>query len=246
MTLYFIGLGLNDEKDISLKGLEAIKKCKSVYLESYTSLLQVKIENLEKLYKKKIIIADRTLVENQAEETILKHAKTENTAFLVIGDPMCATTHIDLILRAKKENIKTEIIHNASIVSAIGITGLEVYKFGKITSIPFNNENVKAPIEVYKKNKTHDLHTLFLLDLDPINKKFLTIKQATEYLIKQGIKETKKAIACARIGSKDQKIVYTQLEKLRKIDFKQPPYCLIIPGKLHFMEEEALEQWQMN
>ena len=63
MTLYFIGLGLWDEKDISLKGLEAVKQCDSVYLESYTSKLNCKVEDLEQLYGKKIILADRDLVE---------------------------------------------------------------------------------------------------------------------------------------------------------------------------------------
>ena len=104
-----IGIGLNDEKDITVKGLEAVKKCDSIYLESYTSLLQAKKTDLEKLYKKKIILADRELVEKKAEETILKDAKTKNTAFLVIGDVFAATTHIDLFMRAKKAGIKVAL-----------------------------------------------------------------------------------------------------------------------------------------
>ena len=100
---------------------------------------------------------------------------------------MCATTHIDLMLRAKQDKIKVEIIHNASIISAIGITGLEVYKFGKTTSIPFHNENVKSPIEVLNNNNKNKLHTLLLLDLDPINNKFMTIKDAIDYLVKNYI-----------------------------------------------------------
>ena len=43
MALYLIGLGLNDEKDITVKGLEAIKNCESVYLENYTSVLQIPV-----------------------------------------------------------------------------------------------------------------------------------------------------------------------------------------------------------
>src|SRR3989344_6609761 len=124
MTLYFIGLGLADEKDISLKGLELIKKCESVYLENYTSVLGCSVEKLENLYGKKIILADRELVEKKAEQTILSDAKKKNVAFLVVGEPMAATTHIDLMLRAKELNIKFRVVHNASIMSAIGITGL--------------------------------------------------------------------------------------------------------------------------
>ena len=51
MTLYFIGIGLNDEKDISIKGLEIIKKCDHIYLENYTSKLNVPLNYLERLYE---------------------------------------------------------------------------------------------------------------------------------------------------------------------------------------------------
>lgn len=240
MTLYFIGLGLNDEKDISLKALEIIKKCDFAYLESYTSKLNVSINDLEKLYDKKIIKAGRDMVENKAEKTILKQAKEKSIAFLVVGDPMAATTHVDLFLRAKKLDIKTKIIHNASVLTAVGITGLELYKFGKTTSIPFNNENIKSPIETLKNNQKFGLHTLFLLDLDPENNKFLTITQAAEYLLKNKVKENTKAVACASLGSDNPYIKYDSLENLKKLKIKEFPQCLIIPGKLHFMEEEAL------
>lgn len=243
MTLYFVGLGLSNEKDITLKGLEILKKCDVIYLESYTSVLQSKVEDLEKFYGKKIILANRDLVEKKAEQTILKNAKNKEVAFLVIGDPMSATTHIDLLLRAKKQGIQTKIIHNASIISAIGITGLEVYKFGKVTSIPFENKNVKAPYEVMQNNLKNNLHTLLLLDLDPENNKFLTIKQAIEYLINQGMSKEQLCIACARIGSDNPKIKKSKASELKNIDFGNPPYCLVIPAKLHFIEEEALEQW---
>ena len=77
--LYLIGIGLNDEKDISVKGLEAVKKCEAVYLESYTSKLACSVQDMEKLYGKSIILADRELVEKRAEQTILKDAKTKET-----------------------------------------------------------------------------------------------------------------------------------------------------------------------
>ena len=107
--LYLIGIGLNNEKDISLNGLEAVKKADVVYLENYTSKLSCSVADLEELYEKKIILADRELVEQKAEETILKDAQNKNVAFLVIGDVFGATTHVDLMLRAKKLNIKVKI-----------------------------------------------------------------------------------------------------------------------------------------
>ncbi len=237
--LYFIGIGLNDEKDISFKGLEAIKKCKYVYLENYTSKLNCSVKDLEKFYKKKIILADREFVENKNIE-ILNKAKKENVAFLVIGDVFSATTHITLFIDAKKLKIKTKIIHNASILNAIGEVGLELYKFGKTTSIPFNNENVKTPIEVFKKNYENEMHTLFLLD---INEKLMMINEGLSYLMKNGIDND--VIGIAGLTNDKQEIKYGKIKDLMKIKFKLFPQCIIIPGKkLHFVEEEALELWK--
>ena len=156
MTLYLIGLGLNDEKDITIKGLEAIKNCDYIYLESYTSLLlNTSIEKLEKLYGKKIIIADRELVEKKSDE-ILDNATQNNVAFLVVGDVFSATTHTDLFLRAKEKNIDIKIIHNTSILTAVGDVGLELYKYGKTTSMPYFEKGFEpeTPYDVIKQNKS--------------------------------------------------------------------------------------------
>ena len=247
MTLYFIGLGLNNEKDITVAGLEAVKKCDGVYLESYTSVLNCAKGDLEKFYGKKIISARRNLVEGDDNE-IIENAKTKNVAFLVIGDPMAATTHIDLYLRAKKEEIKCEVIHNASIISAVGVTGLQLYKFGKVTSTPLENENVETPYDVLKDNLKSGLHTLFLLDLNPDEEKYMSVTDAIRYLLKIELKRNERVfsertlcVGCARIGSKDQVIKAGSAGALLKHDFGKPVHCLIVPGKMHFMEEETLK-----
>ena len=246
MTLYFIGLGLNNEKDITINGLEAVKKCDVVYLENYTSILNCTKKDLEKFYNKKTILARRNLVESDDNE-IIENAKARNVAFLVAGDPLAATTHIDLFLRAKKEGIKCNIIHNSSIISAVGVTGLQIYKFGKTTSIPLENEDVETPYDVLEGNLSLGLHTLFLLDLNPEEVKFLTINDAIRYLLKIEIKKNKKiftektiCIGCARLGSENQIIKYGAAKDLLKFNFGKPIHCLIVPGKLHFMEEEGL------
>jgi diphthine synthase len=64
MVLFIIGLGLSDEKDITLKGLESIQKCSKVFLEAYTSILGVNKEKLEKFYGKEILEADRECCES--------------------------------------------------------------------------------------------------------------------------------------------------------------------------------------
>ncbi|PIN86391.1 diphthine synthase [Candidatus Woesearchaeota archaeon CG10_big_fil_rev_8_21_14_0_10_44_13] len=250
MALYIIGIGLSDEKDITVKGLEIVKKADFVYLENYTSILQCPISHLEKLYGKRIILTDRDMVEKRADE-ILEKAKTKDVAFLVVGDPMSATTHIDLMLRAKEKDIDVRVIHNASILTAVGITGLQLYKFGKTTSIPFP-ENVKAetPYNVIEMNRKNNMHTLVLLDIDVEKNKFMKVDEAIRILL--GIEKNKKKdmitdetsmIGCARLGSDDQFIKAGKAKDLLEVDFGKPPHCLIMPAEMHFMEEEALKEF---
>lgn len=84
--LYLIGLGLSDEKDVTVRGLEAIKGSTRVYLEAYTSILGVGQDRLEAFYGKPIIVADRDMVETQSDD-ILADAHSLDVSFLVVGDP---------------------------------------------------------------------------------------------------------------------------------------------------------------
>ena len=251
MTLYFIGIGLNDEKDISVKGLELVKKADFVYLENYTSHLNSNIKYLEELYGKKVILADRKLVEMDADKTILEQAKTKEVAFLVIGDVFSATTHMDLYLRAKKMVIKTMVVHNASVLTAIGITGLQLYKFGKVTSIPINNENVETPYDALKDNQKNNLHTLFILDLKEGTNDSLSVNDAIRYLLKVELKRGERVftdntlcIGCTKLGSLDQIVKAGKANELLRYNFKKGMQCLIVPSKnMHFMEEDALKMY---
>lgn len=123
MVLFMIGLGLYDEKDITVRGLELVKASSKVYLEMYTAILMVSKDRLEAFFEKPVIEADRDFVEQGCQEMI-EAAKHENVAFLVVGDPFCATTHSDLYLRCVEHGVKVEVVHNASIVSAVGCCGL--------------------------------------------------------------------------------------------------------------------------
>ncbi len=245
MALYLIGLGLNDEKDITVKGLEIVKNSDFIYLENYTSKLTCSKEDLENFYNKKIIFANRKFVEDGRE--ILEKAKSHNVALLIIGDVFGATTHIDIMLRAKELNIPIKIIHNASILTAIGVTGLSLYKFGKITSIPFENENVKTPYEVLKENGK--LHTLFLLDLRPNENRYMTFSEAIQFLLNLGKKEdifTEETlcVGCAQLSSNNAKIVVGKAKELLNEKFDLFPQCLIVPGEMHFMEEDVLKTYK--
>ena len=254
MTLFLIGLGLSTEKDITVRGLEAVQNSDLVYLEDYTSLLQCSFADLEKFYGKRIIRADR----NQSEQGInhiLEQARTQNVAFLVVGDPLSATTHVGIIKQAHDLNIPLEIIPNASVLTAVGMTGLQLYKFGKTTSIPFveDHPHLETPYNVIKENQSLGLHTLCLLDLKPEQNKFMTVPEAIMVLedIEQRkqekiINENTLIVGCARLGSKGQIIRIGTASELKAIDFGKPPQCLIIHGKLHFAEEEMLGLWKIK
>lgn len=146
--LYIVGLGLGDEKDITLRGLEAVKKSKRVYIEAYTSLLSFGISSdglstLEKLYGKSLTVADREMVEEKADD-MLSDAHDSDVAFLVVGDPFGATTHTDLVVRARQMGIDVKVVHNASVMNAIGLCGLQLYRYGETVSIPFFHRNMEA------------------------------------------------------------------------------------------------------
>jgi diphthine synthase len=181
----------------------------------------------------------------------LDSAKNEGVAFLVVGDVFSATTHTDLYLTAVKEGINVIVINNASILNVIGLVGLELYKYGKTTSIPFHNKDVEAPYDVVKQNKKNKLHTLLLLDIDAEHNKYMTVNEAIEYLLRVEAKRKEKAftkqtkcIGVARLGGERPKIISGTAEQLLKKDFGEPLHSLIVPGELHFVEEEAIKVWE--
>jgi len=164
--LYLVGLGLGDARDITVKGLEVVRNAAHVFLEAYTSILTVGKEELEAFYGREVQLADRTVVE-QESDVILEHALEQDVAFLVVGDPFGATTHTDLVIRAKERGIAYKVIHNASIMNAVGCCGLQLYNFGETVSIVMWNSDW-TPDSFYDKilaNKRNKLHTLCLLDI---------------------------------------------------------------------------------
>ena len=248
--LYLIGIGLCDEKDISLKGLDAVKQASHVYLEGYTSLLQVPISNLEALYEQEVTVLGRAGVEQEAD-TILAQAQETDVAVLIIGDVFSATTHADLFLRARQANVPTTVIHNASILNAIGASGIDLYKFGRATTLVYHEKSYEPEsfYDVIKANKQRDLHTLCLLDIKADQERYMSVQEAIALLKKidsqrekQLFTEQTKLIGCARIGTPTQKILYAPINELEEENFGRPPHTLIVPGKLHEVEEEMLNE----
>lgn len=225
--LYLIGLGLN-ENSISVGALQAVKKCKEVYLENYTVDFPYSISGLEKNIGKKIIEMNREKVEN--EELVLL-AKNKDIALLIYGDVLSATTHISLILRCEKEKVKYKIFHNASIFTAIAETGMQLYKFGKTSSIAKHDSDF---MKYVKENQKINAHSLILVDIGlGFEDAILRLKEIDD-----------KIVVCSCLGTAKQKIIYGSLNQLKKIKINSP-YVFIIPSSLHFIEEEALKRFEI-
>ncbi|MBM3309785.1 MAG: diphthine synthase [Candidatus Altiarchaeales archaeon] len=247
--LYLVGLGLFDEKDISLRGLGILKKSDRVYAEFYTNFSHASLKKLESLAGKKIVVLTRKDIEERPEENVLKDAGRKVISLLVSGDPMVATTHIDLVLRARKKGIKVKIIHASSVYSAVAETGLQIYKFGRTTSIVYPEKNYfpESPYDAIKENKKAGLHTLCLLDVKADEQRYMTVNEGIDVLLQIEAKRKQKVftqetfcIGVARLGG-DSVIMAGKAKELLKTAFGKPPQILIIPGKMHFMEEEALK-----
>ena len=248
--LIFIGLGLYDEKDISLKGQEEIKKCDKVFAEFYTAkLVGTKLEKIEKTIGKKITILNRE--ETEKGKIILESAEKQKIAFLTAGDPMAATTHVDLRIRAIQKGIETQVIHGSSIVTAVsGLLGLQNYKFGRTTTLAYPEGDYFpiSPYEVIEENQKIGLHTLVLLDIQADKNRFMTANEGVKLLLEMENKVgsnilSKDSIVCvvARAGSKEPVVRADSVKNILKMDFGEPLHSIVIPGRLHFMEIEALQ-----
>lgn len=227
-----------NKKSISANALEILKSCDRIYLENYTVNFPYTIEELEQELKIKIEELNRPRVE---DESILQEAKNSNVALLVYGDSLSATTHMQLIIEAKKLGIEYKIFHNSSIMITIAQTGLSLYKFGKTCSMPNWKEHTNRPtsfMNYIKNNLSIKAHTLILTDIG------LEIQDAINQLIESSKKENinlpEKIIAISSAGTSNQKIFYDNLENLKSKEIPMP-FCLVIPSDLSHSESESLE-----
>jgi len=249
--LVFVGLGLFDERDLSLRGLEETRTANKVFLELYTSLMPgFSVERLEKLVGKKVFLVSRKVLEEENGKPLLTEAEKGKAVLLVPGDPLVATTHVALRIQAERLGIKTRIVHGASILSAAtGLSGLHNYKFGRSVTIPFPYEGSlsETPYRVIAQNKSFGLHTLCFLDINVEENRYMTIKEGLKALMKvetmrkEGIVTSETlVVGVARAGSERPEVKAGFLGEVTKHEFGGPPHTLVFPGKLHFMEAEAL------
>jgi len=226
--LYLISIGLYDEKDMSLRALEMAKKCDSLYVEFYTNRAATDAGRLSGLIGKPVKELKRHGLEG-GSGSLLDEARNNDVGVLVPGDALTATTHVSLLLDAKNKGVKSEIVHGSSIVSAVGETGLQVYKFGRTTTL---TDPVQAStINAIESNRKSGLHTLVLLDIG------MTASHGLG-LLKDYVKGDV-AVACSMGGNGG--IIYDDIKSLMEENMELAPAVIIIPGELHFMEKEYLE-----
>ena len=247
---YLVGLGLFDAGDIGLKGLKCLKSVDKIYAEFFTSrLLGSSFDEIESQIDKKIEVLVRNEVEEESK--FLDEAIDLDVALITGGDPLIATTHSDFLVQCSRKAIDYEVIHGSSILSsAPAISGLQGYKFGKVTTIPFPDYNFypKSPYTAIEENLAMELHTLVLLDIQAHKDRYMTVNQGLEYLM--NIKNTLDydgavtgdtlAVGIARVGSKDVVVKAGKIRQLIDYDFGGPLHCIVIPSKLHIVEAEYL------
>jgi len=270
-SLCFVGLGLYDEKDISVKGLERVRSADRVFLESYTAVLMgTTHEKLEAFYGRAVESLGRAEVEDGS--VILDAARGEreeqageesvgegcpggkDVVLLVVGDALTATTHDSLRMDAQCSGIEVEVIHGASITSAVSLLGLQNYRFGRTTTLVFPEKNYfpTSPYEIIRSNLEAGLHTLVLLDIRADEERFMSIHDALDVLWlmeekmsaegKGGlVSENLPICAVCRAGSPAPFLWSGTAGEARNVDFGPPLHTIVIPAKLNFAEKEFLE-----
>ena len=227
--LHLVGLGLDDD-EVTEKGIKAIEESEKVFAEFYTNTETVDIEALEEKTDTEIQKLSREEVERK--DQIIESAEEKDTAFLVSGDPLTATTHYDIKHRAEQKNIEVDVVHAPSIFTSVAETGLNVYKFGRTVTLP-ENSSPESIIEHIEKNDSIGLHTLILLDIN------YDAGDAADKLVEMSSElEDREALILERANLDDQNIVHGNLGGIDSEG--ETPHCIVLVGEKSHKEEENL------
>jgi diphthine synthase len=243
--LSFVGLGLYDERSVTVEGRDRIRSADAVFAEFYTSeLVAATVSDLEAYHDVSIDVRDRDGVEGDPSP-ILDAATEGDAVFLTAGDPTVSTTHVDLRLRAHERDIESRIVHAPTVqTAASGLTGLQNYRFGKATTIPFPRAHggdgvPDSVIETIEDNRSRGLHTIAYLDIKAEDDDYLTGSSAAD-LLSTHWREDVLGVVIGRAGSPDPVVEADHLSALATQSFGSPPHLLVVPGELHPIEREAL------
>jgi len=254
--LWFVGAGIGGYSGISIEAIDILKNCDIVYVERFTSALQeADIQGLNSLIGSQVKPVQRWFVEDGRE--IMEAAKSRRVALVTYGDPLMATTHNELRVRAERNSIKTSVLHSASgIYSTIGEMGLHIYKFGRIVTIMSELQSAISVYNTILENLLAGTHTLLLTEyrydgtgepffLDPrsVFKMLLDIEAGER---QQVISLETFAIVASRVGQVDQKIISGKVKSLVEHDFGTGPHSIAITGSMHFTESDAIISLTQN
>jgi diphthine synthase len=138
-------------------------------------------------------------------------------------------------------------VHNTSVLTAVaGELGLQHYRFGPVTTLVLSEGNYKplSPVKQVVQNLELGFHSLVLLDIradDPaVEPRLMTAQEGAGLLLDGGVLPEALACAAARVSRSDQKLWIGSLSEMPQAGLGLTPHSLVIPGKLHFVEEEAL------
>lgn len=233
----FVSAGFNPPASLTIEEVSFLDMCDKIIVDTFTSPFYLKN------YKgRELIFADRGMLEDY--EWIFQ--ENGNIAIIISGDSFSATTHFNIFIEAIRRGIETKVFHNATIVPlAATRLGLQLYKIGPVVSLPRFTEKFRplSPYEKIKRNKEMDMHTIILLDVYPP----MTLEEAIDELMEmEGIlrggifsTETKLGVVSS-LGMPEEKIKFDTINRLKEEKSLNPPITLVLPGKLHFQEEENL------
>ncbi|OYT67792.1 MAG: diphthine synthase [Candidatus Wolframiiraptor sp. EX4484-121] len=247
MPIHLIGLGLGTIEYLTLGALETAERMDELLLDTYTSWIHPDLmKYLREKFGERLVKADRSMLEERVDELIRK-AEEKEIGILVPGDPLIATTHISIILEARRRKIPVYLIYGVSIISAsASASGLQAYKFGRITTIPRDGVGVETCYRVVAENLEKGLHSLILLDTADGGLKIpdaLKMLMRVEDKLGYGIFDRDSMVIClARIGSSEELRWAGRIIEALKLHYPPPPHLIIVPGELHFAEVEALKE----
>ena len=265
--LWLIGIGPGDLGHMTERARSVARGCKKRYLEGYTAVLPTEQEALLESVVGPWERMMRPSVESP--EALLDESRNDSVALLVVGDPMQATTHIDLEARCMEEGIGFEVIPGMSATSlAVSLSGLQSYKFGRQVTLPYPYGDYLAtsPLEMILRNLEGGLHTLVLLDLDPTgmgldlptpmspSQAISTLGEMEEKWLEErdgldstGVKKSALAVnewegvLLSDVGTKGQRVFSGSLKEISKVRGGRV-HSLIIPSEMSDNEREAFSR----
>jgi len=257
--LWLIGIGPGDLDHMTERARSVARECSKRFLEGYTAVLPPgEEERLES-----VVGNWERLMRNGVEkpEELLAQARTEAVALLIVGDPMQATTHIDLEERCAEEGIGFHVIPGLTATAlAVSLSGLQSYRFGRQVTVPFSAGDYlpTSPLEMICINKEAGLHTLVLLDLDPTGMGMETPRpmmpsEAVALLEKMSERTENGSTALnlpilewggmllSDLGTEEERVVSGTLGELSGIGMGYV-HAFVLPAEFSGMEEAAFER----